>query len=86
MAKLSAGAQVEMEHASDWGRIKKTKSPEEMAEIIASAHTKEFPNYYPALKKMEDELNEEKHETKRNKSNRRDYKEVADERREKLGK
>jgi hypothetical protein len=86
MKKLSEGAKVEMEHAKDWGRIKQTKSPEEMAGIIASAHTNEFPGYYPALAKMENSLKKRGLETKRNKSAREKYGKIEDKRKERLGK
>jgi len=44
--QLKAGIEVEKEHTDD----------EAIAKSIAKAHLAEFPNYYTALKKMEDEL------------------------------
>jgi hypothetical protein len=59
MAKkqLSEGAKVELEHKATVLRIEKEKPrPEVAAEWIAQDHKKEFPGYYPALKKMEHRL------------------------------
>ena len=57
--ELKLGIEIEKEHFSAFGLINE-KLINYLAEKVAKDHLAEFPYYYTALKKMEQELSKEK--------------------------